>query len=273
MKSKNYLLFQLTQSFLLFSLIYCEIVEIDDGKIEGTIFMTRSGQSFNAFMRIPFAEPPLRELRFQPPRANKPWSGTLLGTTYGPICMQNSSLNMHEDCLQLNVFTKNLPLKDNTMLKPVIIYYHGGAWEAGSGVYASPILLMDRDILLVTTNYRLGAFGFLATGTSDAVGNAGLKDQVLALKWVKKNIIKFGGDPDRITIAGYSAGAQSVAALVVSPMSRGTFNGAIAMSGSITWQKKLETNQLGVAEKLAEKLNCTKSTIPSMVKCLKEVIF
>jgi acetylcholinesterase len=250
-------------------------VEIEDGKIEGTTMTSRLGVSYDAFLRIPFAEPPINELRFQPPQPVKPWSGVHNGTDYGPFCMQklmmqNSGYLTSEDCLQLNVFTKNLGQTD---LKPTIVYIHGGAWEGGSGVDSNPILMMERDVVVVTINYRVGAFGFLATGTKDAYGNMALKDQVLALKWVKKNIEKFGGDSNKITIAGLSAGAHSVTAQVVSPMAKNLFHGAISQSGGITWQSKFQNDYLKTAKKLAGKLECDNDDVAAMVDCLKEVLF
>lgn len=132
---------------------------------------------------------------------------------------------------------------------------------------------MDRDIVLVTINYRFGPFGFLSTGTEEAVGNMGLKDQSLALKWIQNNIDAFGGDPSRVTIAGLSAGAYSVTAHMASEMSRDLFQRVIAVSGSITTFTKWDDNDLDSAIYLAEQLNCTTSNITQMVKCLQDVSF
>jgi carboxylesterase type B len=178
---------------------------------------------------------------------------------------------MDEDCLQLNVYTKNLPSSTNSILKPVIVFIHGGAWEIGTGVDQGPHNLMDRDVVVVTINYRLGAFGFLAVGSIEAVGNAGLKDQAMALQWIQKNINQFGGDKNRVTVSGISAGGHSVTALMVSPMAKGLFSGAISMSGAITWQMKFETEYLNVAKHLAKKLNCPIDDVAAMVGCLKTV--
>lgn len=252
---------------------FAAIVDVEEGRIEGTQLISRLGVSYDAFLGIPYAEPPLNDLRFQPPQAVKPWDGVLNATEYGPFCIQKSmggsSQNPSaEDCLQLNVFTKNL---GNSELKPTIVFIHGGAWEIGSAVDSNPIMMMDRDVVFVTINYRLGAFGFLATGTKDAFGNMALKDQTLALKWVKKNIEKFGGDSGKITIAGFSAGAHSVTAQIVSPVAKDLFHRAIAMSGGITWKSKIPTDYLATAKKLAEKLQCEVDDVERMVKCLKEV--
>lgn len=247
------------------------IVEIDDGRIEGTMMTSRLGVQFEAYLRIPFAEPPVGELRFQDPRPlAMPWTGEWNGTYHGPMCVQmfaRPDLGISEDCLQLNVFTKN-----TTGSVPVIVYIHGGAFEVGTGIdQGGPHHLMDREVVVVNINYRLGALGFLATGTAEAPGNAGMKDQVMALRWVNRNIAKFGGDPARVTITGLSAGAVSVTAHMASPMTKDLFHGVIAMSGATTFQVPLETEYLSVAEKLATQLNCTSTTVADMMTCLRTV--
>lgn len=261
--------------FVSFSLLlFCgsiasEIVQIDDGQIEGTTMTSRMGRSFHAFLRIPFAEPPLTRLRFAPPVPAIPWSGIHNGTYYGPQCYQSSprtGILMSEDCLQLNVFTTSL-----TELKPVIVFIHGGAFSQGTAVNHGPQNLMDREIVLVTINYRLGALGFLATGTRESPGNVGMKDQALALKWVQKNIEKFGGDKTKVTIGGYSAGSFAVTALVASPMAKGTFHGAIAMSGAITGLKPLRNEYLDQAKSLANQLHCSSDNVADMMACLRSV--
>ena len=129
---------------------------------------------------------------------------------------------------------------------------------------------MDRDVVFVTLNYRLGIFGFLALGNEYAYGNMGLKDQALALKWVQKNILKFGGDPNQVTIAGMSAGAFSVTAQMATEISKGTFQKVIAMSGAITWQTGLDKNNIELAKQVAQKLNCS-TNMNDLVNCLKAV--
>lgn len=133
------------------------------------------------------------------------------------------------------------------------------------------MIVNNRMNLAKKCFFRLGAFGFLSVGTSDAIGNMALKDQNLALKWVQRNIRSFGGDPQRVTIVGFSAGSFSVTAHMVSPMSQGLFHRVFAMSGSITFQKKLEGDQVKVAIQLAKELNCSTEGVPDMVACLKKV--
>lgn len=260
--------------WLLFESSSSEILVLDDGVINGTFMETRHGESFHAFLKVPFAEPPLGNLRFLAPEVKKPWSGIYEATQYSSMCMQINLLSaspVSEDCLYLNVFTKNLPSETHKSLKPVIAYIHGGSFQLGSASDHEPHFLMERDVVLVTINYRLGAFGFLSLGTRDVPGNAGFKDQAMALKWIKKNISKFGGDPSSVTLMGNSAGAYAVTAHMVSPLSQGLFHRVVAMSGSITYQRKLENNYLSLAQKLAEKLNCTTNNIDEMLTCLRDV--
>lgn len=276
MISPNQLLAFFVAILLISKYSFCEVVEIGDGKIRGTTMETRLGESFHAFMKVPFAEPPVGELRFQAPVPVKPWSDVLNTTQFSPMCMQVNLLSLapvSEDCLYLNVFTKILPSGSNVELKPVIAYIHGGAFQLGSSSDHQPHLMMERDVVLVTANYRVGAFGFLSLGTEKIPGNAGLKDQVLTLKWIQKNIESFGGDPGKVTLMGNSAGAYSVTAHMVSPMSSGLFHRVIALSGSITYQMKLESDYRSLAEKLAGKMNCTTINIDAMVDCLQTVLF
>lgn len=130
---------------------------------------------------------------------------------------------------------------------------------------------MDRDIVLVTINYRLATLGFLSTGTADCPGNNGLKDQVAALKWVQQHIWQFGGDANSVTLMGYSAGGMSVSLHLVSPMSRGLFHRAIAMSGAAMAQWEVPEHQLDLAKQQARLLQCPESDIAEMLECFKKV--
>lgn len=250
------------------------IIRISDGVIEESFGKSREDVNYYYFLRIPYAEPPIGELRFRAPLVKKPWNNILDCTEYGPMCMQadkSGSKTASEDCLHLNVFTKNLPIDSKSLLKPVIVFIHGGAFNAGTAKNYGPEYLIDRDIVLVTFNYRLGAFGFMALETSDIPGNAAMKDQALVLKWIQKNIRHFGGDPDLVTVAGVTSGAHCATAHMVSPMSKGLFKNVIAMSGAITWQRKLKENNTNMVKKLAEKINCTTENINTMVQCLTDV--
>lgn len=256
---------------LTFQQILCQIVQTEDGKIEGTVLETRLGTDFFAFRRVPYAQPPIDQLRFKAPLPVKPWNNVLNCTAYGPVCWQVGRSPASEDCLHLNVFSKYLPHNNYTNLKPVIAFLHSGGFQAGSPMDYGPEYLLDRDIVLVTINYRLGAFGFLALETKDIPGNAGLKDQTLALKWIQRNIRFFGGDPQKVTLGGIATTAYGVAAHMVSPMSKGLFNKGIIMSGGLNVNLKLTTNNFDIAKGIAEKLNCSSSSVYQVARCLKNV--
>ncbi|MXX49179.1 MAG: carboxylesterase family protein [Chloroflexi bacterium] len=194
------------------------------------------------FRGIPFAAPPVGELRFKAPRPVEPWDGVREAKSFGPISLQapNEMLEallpvsdppqpQSEDCLYLNVWTPGL---DGA--RPVMVWIHGGAFTIGSGsedYYDGANLASRGDVVIVTINYRLGALGFL---NLPALGetNFGMRDQVAALKWVHENIANFGGDPGNVTIFGESAGGMSVASLMASPESAGLFQKAIPQSGA-----------------------------------------
>lgn len=260
---------------LLIKVASSEILELDVGRIQGSVLTIRTGENFHAFRRIPYAEPPIGTLRFRAPQPKANWSEILDCTNYGPMCMQNDRWNgnlmIREDCLFLNVFTKNLQSAGNFELKPVIAFLHGGGFELGSSIEYGPELLMERDIVLVTIQYRLGAFGSLAVETREIPGNANFKDQNLALRWIKSHIIKFGGDPERVTLAGLSAGSHSATAHMISPMSKGLFRNVIALSGAMPWQINLATNNIETARALAARVNCPTESTADMVRCLTEV--
>ncbi|CAG9768088.1 unnamed protein product [Ceutorhynchus assimilis] len=232
---------------LLVHILKCEstqladpIVTLQDGSLKGTIGKNYDGDDFYKFFGIPYAKPPINDLRFLPPVSADPWKGIRDASNVGSDCLsrdefQPTKIVGDEDCLYLNVFTKNLP-KNNTSLKPVMVFIYGGGLTAGSsrpGIYG-PEFLMLKDIVLVTFNYRIGALGFLNSDDPKlgVFGNMGLKDQNLALKWVQQNIQHFNGDPNDVTIFGHSAGSASVHAHVLSPASNGLFHKAIMQSGS-----------------------------------------
>ena len=201
------------------------------------------------FQGVPFAQPPIGPLRWKAPIAASPWSGVRSAKAPAPACFQGPVQmfgpytpefmidgNMSEDCLYLNVWTPSEPEGE----LPVLVYIHGGGYGQGSGTI--PIYngagLAAQGAVVVTINYRLGAFGFLAhpdlTAESGTSGNYGIQDMIAALQWVNANIASFGGDPDKVTIAGQSAGAAAVNALIFAPEAKGLFHRAIAMSGSGT---------------------------------------
>ena len=213
------------------------IAETTAGKIEGT-----EEDGLCVFRGVPYAAPPIGELRFRPPQPPEPWDGVRATQTFSPIAPQVSNPVLEdllptpdppqpqsEDCLYLNVWTPGL-----SGSRPVMVWIHGGAFTIGSGseqYYDGANLTARGDVVIVTINYRLGAFGFV---NLPALGetNFGMRDQIAALKWVQDNIPNFGGDPGNVTIFGESAGGMSVGSLMASPEAAGLFHKAIPQSGA-----------------------------------------
>ncbi|CAK1547562.1 unnamed protein product [Leptosia nina] len=256
--------------------IYLErqpVVNSPSGEFRGGYNVTRKGRQFETYRGIPYAEPPTGELRFQPPILILNYSSPVDSTEDGASCPRPTSpgYNVNEDCLVLNVYT---PLKtERKKPLPVIVYIHAGGFYSLSGRsdIQGPHYLLDRDIVLVTFNYRLGTLGFLSTGDKLAPGNNGMKDQVAALKWVQRNIASFGGDPDCVTITGCSAGAASVMLHMISPMSKDLFHRAISMSGSPTRKISTPTNLNHLAVRQAKLVNCPTHSSQAIIDCLKTV--
>ncbi|KAJ8916723.1 hypothetical protein NQ315_013927 [Exocentrus adspersus] len=253
---------------------------INDGILRGKCMWTRGGRTFNAFLGIPFAKAPVGGLRFKPPVPVEPWDGVLNVTEIHAVCPQrdvyrrSTLIEGEEDCLYLNVYTPQISPYSEAPL-PVMIFFHGGGWICGGGnsLWYGPDILLDRDVVLVVTNYRLGALGFLTTGDEVVPGNNGLKDQVMAMKWVKKNIHNFGGNPDKITLFGESAGGASAHFHMMSPLSRGLFHGVIAQSGTAfcTWAIAGKGEGVANSRKLANIFNCSTESSEKMVECLREI--
>lgn len=241
--------------FVLFLFQACQPVEnietlvsTDKGTVEG-IYNSKTG--IYSYKGIPFAKAPVGDLRWRAPQSAEEWEEAFDASEVGAICMQGEPVpfsmwtqefiapagNMSEDCLNLNIWTKDGPVNAK---RPVIVFIHGGGFSSGSG--AVPIYdgenMAQKDVVFVTINYRVGILGFLAhpelTGESpnNASGNYGLLDQIAALEWVQNNISSFGGDPNNVTIAGQSAGSFSVNYLAASPLASGLFHRAIAESGA-----------------------------------------
>ncbi len=195
---------------------------------------------------IPFAEPPVADLRWKLPRRAEAWSGVFKATEFSATCVQRQPrrgrngkpLQMSEDCLYLNVWTAGAPTKAD---RPVMVWIHGGGLSSGAGHMPGydGTQFARRGVVLVSINYRLGALGYLALPALSAEskrgsGNYGFHDQIAALDWVRRNIGAFGGDPGNVTIFGESAGATSVHALLATPQSTGLFHRAISESAGVT---------------------------------------
>lgn len=207
------------------------IVEASAGPVQGL-----DNHGVYEYLGIPYAQPPVGELRWQPPQPYPQWTNTREATRFGPTCAQITTLgafagppNSNEDCLYLNVFTPKLPGSEKLA---VLVWIHGGGnFDGESNDYDASKLASKGNLVVVTLNYRLGLLGWLANPALDheghPFGNYGLMDQQLALKWVQKNIASFGGDPKRVALGGQSAGSVDTSAHVVSPLAAGLFNRAI----------------------------------------------
>jgi para-nitrobenzyl esterase len=214
-------------------------VRVESGAIEGS-----AENGVVVYKGVPFAAPPLGELRWREPQAAAPWKSTRKATSFAPACMQEGVSmpgekppDMSEDCLYLNIWT---PARTDERL-PVMVWIHGGGYTNGSA--SMPLYwgdrLAQRGVVVVTVAYRLGPLGFLshpdltAESPHQSSGNYGLLDQLAALKWIRKNIAAFGGDPQRVTIAGQSSGGMSVSMLMASPLAKNLFHRAIGQSGGL----------------------------------------
>lgn len=249
--------------------------QLDTGRISGLV--VGEGGDVCVYKGIPFAASPVGDLRWRPPQPVTPWEGVRLCTNFGPWCPQPKPLmgrelgELSEDCLYLNVWA---PARNPTGRLPVMVWIHGGGHTTGSG--ASPYYdgerLAREGVVLVTINYRLGPFGYLAhpqlskESERQVSGNYGLLDQIAALQWVQRNIAAFGGDPGCVTIFGESAGAASVCRLMVSPLAKGLFHRAIAQSGGAHGNNRYLRERRGslepmeaIGEQLAAKLGCDKA--------------
>ncbi|XP_073981925.1 venom carboxylesterase-6-like [Rhodnius prolixus] len=253
--------------------------QIGQGALNGLYLKTVNNRPFAAFLGIPYAKPPVGKHRFKESVPASPWLGVYNATSFPDDCLQYSHVKYttedavygSEDCLYVNVFTPKIsPGTVGTSLLDVVIYIHGGAFMFYSSLPYRPEYLLDKDVILVTFNYRLGALGFLSTEDNVLPGNNGLKDQVLALKWVKNNIAAFGGNPNSITICGLSAGGASVHYHMLSPLSQGLFNKAIAASGSALCPWAQMENAREKTLKLAAYLGCPVNESHLLLKCLRD---
>jgi para-nitrobenzyl esterase len=243
-------------------------VRVTGGEIRGHALA--SGASFKG---IPYAAPPVGDLRWKEPAPVQPWTGVRDAGAYGAVCAQiggtrnPAATKGVEDCLFLNLWTPEWPAKSRL---PVMVFFHGGGNMRGSSLGSAGIeppfdgeSLSHHGVVLVTVNYRLGVFGFFAhpdlaaESAHRTSGNQGLLDEIASLKWVRENIAKFGGDPANVTIFGQSAGSNDVGQLLVSPLAKGLFQHAIEESGTVVGSGKLtmsrsEAEQIGrsIAEKM-----------------------
>ena len=235
------------------------------------------GQQVDVFLGLPFAKPPVGDLRFKSPVTQiDSWQGERNGTFFRPSCVQNMAAqnipgDSSEDCLYLNVYA---PANVTSKPIPVLVWIYGGGLSSGSAtIYDGTTLSAQGQIIVVTINYRLGAFGFLASDSSDVTGNAGMEDQQAALVWVKENVASFGGDPSMVTICGESSGGGAVSLHMLAPTSWNLFRRGISESGTMTGPATIRYSY-GVDASIALSMqlgceNTTTKTWASILSCMR----
>ena len=248
------------------------VVRLDGGLVRGT-----ASAGVASFLGLPYAAPPTGNLRWRPPQPAAGWTGVKDATAFGPSCPQATMFNpflppgpISEDCLYLNVYTPALQNHGGGG-RPVLVWIHGGGLvQDGARNYDGTKLAADGAVV-VTINYRLGVLGFLAhpalASRGGSAGNYGLMDQQAALRWVQRNIARFGGDPHNVTIAGQSAGGLSVLAQLVSPGARGLFQRAIVQSGTFALNQQPLATAEANGETFAASVGCADQT----AACLRSV--
>jgi para-nitrobenzyl esterase len=253
-----------------------EVVTIDDGKLKGY-----AANGISTFLGIPFAAPPVGDLRWKPPAPTAKWSGIRDAGAFGPSCVQTNTFGVMavrattEDCLYLNVFA---PTADRRRLRPVMVWIHGGGLINGrTNDYDPRKLVKDGDVVAVSITYRMNAFGYMAHPALDKeghpFGNYGTLDQQAALRWVQQNIRAFGGDPNNVTVFGESAGGIAIMFNLVSPSAKGLFHKAILQSGvSGSAQTPLEAAEK-IGTDFATAIGCEDQTAACMrSKSVDEII-
>ena len=248
------------------------------GVVSGTYLTTVRGSCIAAFQGIPYALPPVGPLRFLDPQPAGPWEGVLKAHQPGPVCPQDGipPWQESEDCLFLNVYS---PCEPSEEPLPVMIWVHGGSYKRGSGDTSryGPEYLLDSDVIIITLNYRLIPFGFISLESPSMPGNQGSKDVVMALKWIRDNIINFGGDANRVTVFGESTGSNMVVSLLVSPLASGLFSGVIGESGATMtypfspYYQQEEGSHRATTLQLAADVGCSGKTDQDIVECLQNV--
>ncbi|KAH7952447.1 hypothetical protein HPB52_023468 [Rhipicephalus sanguineus] len=271
------------------------LVYTRQGAVTG-IRLKERGKLIDAYLGIPYAQPPVGVMRFRKPLPVKPWYDVFNATEFNPGCVQTdlplmkgAAFNMSgtvEDCLYLNLWTpeRTCLTKSKSPCKtllPVLVYLYGGffGWGTASAFIFDGVFLAARaNVIVVTLNYRVNILGFMNASIPDSPGNMGLYDQVEALRWVKGNVEFFGGDPNAVTLAGQSAGAISIGYHMMSPMSKGLFHRAVMLSGSPSSLAYADTiDQSANFRRVSQSQDCVDYSLPwhlqkeDMVECLRRV--
>lgn len=236
-------------------------VKVDAGWLRGTV-----AADHVSYTGVPYAAPPVGEQRWRPPARLKPWSGVRDATAPSTPCAQQLGAVGSEDCLYLDVRVPR-GVRPGERL-PVLVWLPGGGFVTGAAKeYDGTELATSGRLMVVTVNYRLGALGYLSSPALGE-GNYGLMDQAAALRWVRRNAASFGGDPENVTLAGQSAGARSVCALLASPLARGLFDRATVQSGACENRVPTLAEARAFGARATEELGCT--TAPDVAACLRE---
>ncbi|CAD7003219.1 unnamed protein product [Ceratitis capitata] len=284
MKYRRFLIF-IVVLFLLFGFSYSKFDDDTDtvinlpelGTIQGKVIETAwSKREVLQFVDIRYAEPPTGKYRFKPPRPVEPWEDVMDATAEKigcPSVVSMESLKKLDDVLDIeDCLTMTITTPNTTGRYPVLVYVHGEYLYEGSNSEAPPDYLLEKDIVLVTPQYRLGPFGFLSTKTDEIPGNAGVLDIYLALQFVKHFIKYFGGDENRVTLAGQVGGAAITHLLAISPMvPKGLFHQVIYHSGSALMPIFLEGNPRQLAQEVAQKAECKMKTVRDLNECLMDL--
>ena len=264
------------------------IVQTTKGKVRG-LRVKVHGKDVDMYLGIPYAKPPIGDLRFRHPIPADHWTGVLNATEKPNACWQgkdttfgeefagsnmwNPNTNCSEDCLYLNVWVPSSSASDYSS-KHVMIWIFGGGFYSGSSaldIYDGRYIAAENDVIIVSMQYRVGPLGFLALYHSESPGNAGLFDQVMALDWVQQNIHNFGGNPHSVTLFGESAGAVSIGMHMLSPLSRGKFHRVILQSGAphAAWAVLTETEAKNRSTILASNMGCKFVETRDIINCLR----
>lgn len=266
------------------------LVETTSGYVRG-FTQVIDGTTVYTYLGIPFAQPPVGDLRFRRPVPIQNWPDVFNATSLGNSCVQvpyesfqdkmgkksedgwNPNTDMSEDCLHLNIWA---PEVSGSAKLTTMVWIYGGGFVAGTStldLYNGAVLAASQNVIVISMNYRLGPLGFLYLNTEEAPGNMGLLDQQLALQWIHSNVVHFGGSPQDLTLFGESAGAASVAYHMMANDSRDLFHSAILQSGSSLahWAYNSPEVSVEYAESLAKELDCDSPDRKSMIDCLRDI--
>lgn len=245
------------------------IVTTTLGQVRGRL----EGKDVNVFRGIPYAASTAGDNRFKPPQPREPWTGVLEATAYGPGCPQPPSpfvMTISEDCLTANVWTPDMAGK-----RPVMVWFHGGAWTTGFGGLISPDEAAQADfaargdVVLVSVTHRLNVFGFLTLGEEfgpdyASSANVGMLDLAAALEWVRDNIVQFGGDPDNVTIFGLSGGGAKVSYSLAMPAFKGLFHRAIVIAGHDLWKRNSLESAMRYSREVLDEIGIARGDVATL---------